>query len=197
MRRILVVLMALAVTACSSSDVESESVNSEGLDTTTTAQRTTTSTSAPRPFAVTSPRFTRGGTIPAEFTCEGADVNPPLEIVGIPEGTESLVLVVDDPDAPLGTWDHWVEFDIAAGPRSFDVPRDAGALGAQGTNSWNLEGYRGPCPPQGDDAHTYHFRIYAIDGFLDLPAGVDGDTVRTAMEDRVIDSAELSGTYSR
>lgn len=156
-----------------------------------------TSTTTPAPFGVTSPRFGSGEVIPTEFTCDGADVNPPLEIVGIPAGTASLVILVDDPDAPVGTWDHWVEFDIVSGPGSFDVPRESDPLGTQGSNSWNLEGYGGPCPPAGDSAHTYHFRIFALDGLLDLPPGVDGEAVRTAMEGRVIDSVELTGTYAR
>ncbi|MGD2043872.1 MAG: YbhB/YbcL family Raf kinase inhibitor-like protein [Acidimicrobiia bacterium] len=197
MRRFLVLVTALAVVACSPSDGDAESATIESLETTTTTAPETTTSSTSRPFGVTSPEFSDGGAIPTEFTCDGADVSPPLEIVGIPEGTESLVILVDDPDAPVGTWDHWVEFDIVTGPGPFDVPRDTGPLGVQGSNSWNLEGYGGPCPPAGDEAHTYHFHVYAVGGLLDLPTGVDGATVRTAMEGRVIDSVELTGTYSR
>lgn len=197
MRRLLVILMASGLAACSSSD-SAEDTTPESLDTTTTtAAETTTTATSPRAFAVGSSAFTNGGAIPGEFTCDGDDVNPPLEIVGIPDGTESLVIIVDDPDAPVGTWDHWVEFDISSGPGSFQVARDTGPLGTQGINSWNLEGYRGPCPPEGDDPHTYHFRIHALDGPLDLPDGVDGETVQTAMEGRVVASVELTGTYSR
>lgn len=148
-------------------------------------------------FSVSSSSFTDGGSIPSQFTCDGADVNPALTIVGIPEEAVSLVVVVDDPDAPVGTWDHWVEFDIPAGAGSFDLPEDTDPLGTQAVNSWNLEGYMGPCPPEGDEAHTYHFQVYALDGLLDLPAGVDSDTVGTAMEGRVLARAEMTGTYAR
>lgn len=200
MRRALIVLVALALAACSSSDGDMEETPQSLDSTTTTAPETTmttTTTTDPGPFAVTSPEFTRGAIIPVEFTCDGIDVNPPLDIAGIPEGTQSLVILVDDPDAPLGTWDHWIEFDIPAESGSFEIPRDAGILGTSGINSWNLEGYRGPCPPEGDETHTYRFTVYALSGFLGLPAGVDGEAVRAAMEGPVIESAELTGTYSR
>lgn len=148
-------------------------------------------------FEVSSPAFADGGVVPVEFTCDGSDVNPPLDVVGIPEGTESLVIIVDDPDAPMGIWDHWVEFDIATGPGSFQIPKDTPPLGVQGVNSWNLEGYMGPCPPAGDDPHAYHFTIHALDGTLGLPGGVDSAAVRSAMDGKVIESVELVATFGR
>lgn len=193
----MVFCVVLSIAACSPSEEEAASTTSEILEpTTSTAAETTITTPAPD-FSVSSSGFSDGGAIPVEFTCDGVDVNPPLAIVGIPENTETLVIVVDDPDAPLGTWDHWVEFDIPAGPGSFEVSEDTAAVGTQAVNSWNLEGYMGPCPPEGDPAHTYHFKVHAVDGFLGLPSGVDSEAVLTAMEGRVIALVETTGTYGR
>lgn len=197
MRRFLALVTVIAISACSSSGEEPASTTSTSLESTTTSVASTTMTTPSPDFGVSSAGFDAGGPIPVEFTCDGADVNPPLDVIGIPAGTQSLVIIVDDPDAPVGTWDHWVEFDIVAGPGSFQVPRDTPSLGVQGVNSWNLEGYMGPCPPQGDGPHTYVFKVYAVNGLLGLPAGVDSEAVTSAMEGRVLASVELTGTYSR
>jgi Raf kinase inhibitor-like YbhB/YbcL family protein len=194
-------LLATSLTACSPSGQELDTTTEETVVTTTTTAtsttiRETTTTTLPD-FAVSSPAFTDGGTIPVEFTCEGADVNPPLEIVGIPEGTTSLAIIVDDPDAQLGTWDHWVEFDIPGGSGTFEVPRGTAPLGTEAVNSWNLGGYMGPCPPETDDPHTYHFTIHALEGFLDLPPGVDSEELRQAMEGQAIATVEMTGNYGR
>jgi Raf kinase inhibitor-like YbhB/YbcL family protein len=117
-------------------------------------------------------------------------------VVGIPEGTRSLAVIVDDPDAPLGTWTHWVEFDIPAVPGTYELEEGAENLGVPGVNSWNLEGYMGPCPPTGE-GHTYFFEVYAVSTNLGLPAGVDVDEVVGALDGDVIDMVELTGTYSR
>lgn len=134
--------------------------------------------------------------IPAEYTCDGDDVSPQLDVVGIPPGTQTLAIIVDDPDAPLGTWIHWVEFDIPTGSSSFEFPRDAPSQGVAGLNSWHLEGYMGPCPPTGE-THTYHFVIHALDTSLGLPAGVDVNAVTDAMDGHIIDTVTLTGNYSR
>lgn len=123
-------------------------------------------------------------------------MSPELDVAGIPPGAESLVLIVDDPDAPLGTWDHWVEFDIPAASGSVDIERGTGWVGVQGVNSWNLTGYRGPCPPDGEE-HKYIFTVYALDEMLGLPEGVDSSQVYAAMEGNVISSDKLTGTFSR
>lgn len=161
----------------------------------TTLPETTTTTVAAE-FGISSPAFADGAPIPVEHTCDGADVSPELNIVGIPESAESIVLIVDDPDAPLGTWDHWVEFDISAETSPIAIAEGAGSVGVQGVNSWNLPGYNGPCPPQGEE-HEYVFTVYALDSFLDLAAGVDSQQVYPAMDGRILDSVELTGTYSR
>jgi len=167
--------------------------------TSTSAQTEDTSAGAnldPVAFGVTSPSFDEGESIPVMHTCDGADTSPELDILGIPAGTESLVLIVDDPDAPLGTWYHWVEFDILAEPGALDIPAGAGVIGVQSVNSWNLPGYRGPCPPQGEE-HRYFFKVFALSHTLDLPEGTDPEVLQVAMESRIIDSVELVGTYAR
>lgn len=202
MKRHLIVVIALLLAACSPAD---ESAEIELITTTTTAPPTTTTTATastvtaakqPASFSVSSPVFGDGELIPEIYTCDGSDLSPELVIEGLPLGTRSLVLIVDDPDAPIGTWDHWVEFDIPAGPGSYVVERDSGPVGVQAVNSWNLPGYGGPCPPQGEE-HRYVFTVYAVDGLLDLPAGVDSQVVYETMEGRVIDSVQLIGLYGR
>lgn len=134
--------------------------------------------------------------MPRDYTCDGADVSPRLVITGIPTSTQSLALIVNDPDAPLGTWDHWVEFNIPAGADSLELSRDSEPIGVQGVNSWNLPGYMGPCPREGEE-HHYVFTVYALDTTLDLPSRVESSPVYSAMEGHVIERRDLTGTYGR
>jgi Raf kinase inhibitor-like YbhB/YbcL family protein len=195
MRRMIVLALVLTLGACSSSDETTETTTTPQTTTSTTVPESTTTTELP-PLGVTSAAFDDGEPIPVRYTCDGEDVSPDLQVVGLPENTMSIAIIVDDPDAPLGTWDHWVEFDMLAQTGSYAIPVDSSPIGVEGINSWHLEGYMGPCPPEGEE-HTYHFRIYALDGLLGLPRGVDSSELRTAMEGRVIDTVELTGTYSR
>lgn len=201
MRRLLVLALLLTSACAPSNGSDDTSASSTvtpasaGLSSTTTVETSTTTTVASA-FAVTSPAFDDGGTIPVEYTCDGSDLSPALNIVGIPAGTQSLTLIVDDPDAPLGTWDHWVEFDIAAESSALDIPQGTGPLGVQGVNSWNLPGYMGPCPPEGTE-HEYFFAVYALSETLGLPEGVGSSQVYDAMEDKIISTADLTGFYSR
>ena len=139
-----------------------------------------------------SPAFEEGETIPTEYTCEGEGVSPPLQIDNLPDGARTLVLIVDDPDAPGGTWDHWVAFDIA--PTS-EIARDVGALGTAGLNSWSTIGYGGPCPPTG--THRYIHQVYALDTELGLAEGATKAEVLEAMEGNVLSEATLIGVYQR
>ncbi len=141
---------------------------------------------------ITSSAFAEGGGIPARYTCDGEDVSPPLAIEGVPAGTRTLALVVDDPDAPGGTWDHWVAFDI---PVTDTIPEGVGELGVAGVNSWGRPGYGGPCPPRG--AHRYVFTIYAVDTVLDLGGGASSGELRRALTGHVLGKASLTGTYRR
>jgi Raf kinase inhibitor-like YbhB/YbcL family protein len=141
---------------------------------------------------LTSPAFANGEPIPARFTCDGADVSPTLEIADLPEGTACLALIMDDPDAPVGTWDHWVAYDM---PATAAIPEGVKALGTAGRNSWRKTGYGGPCPPFGE--HRYYFRAYALDRPLGLPPGASKKQVIEAMRGRILAEASLMGRYTR
>lgn len=162
--------------------------------TTTTAQTDTITSSTREEFAMqlTSPAFEEGGSIPTRYTCDGEDVSPPLDLAGLPEGVESLLLVMDDPDAPSGTWDHWVAYDIAP---VASIPEGADVLGVAGRNSWGRLGYGGPCPPSG--THRYVFVVHALSGVLDLGEGATKAEVLAAAEPLRLASARLIGTYAR
>jgi len=154
-------------------------------------------------FTLTSPAFEDGGRIPKEYTGEGQDQSPPLEWSDPPEGTQALALVCDDPDAPVGTWDHWIIWNLPAdthglprGVPTTDTVADlAGAV--QGKNGWGSVGYGGPMPPPGHGDHHYEFALYALDATLDLAPGADKGALMQAMEGHVLGKAELTGLYSR
>lgn len=137
--------------------------------------------------------FENNGDIPLKYTCDGIDKNPPLEILGAPEGAKSLVLIMDDPDASNGMWDHWVVFNIDPTVRVIEEGEEP--KGAPGKNTWGKTGYGGPCPGKGK--HRYFFKLYALDVSLDLTDGATKKDIETAMERRVIDKTELIGLYER
>ncbi|OGX14951.1 MAG: hypothetical protein A2166_03675 [Omnitrophica WOR_2 bacterium RBG_13_41_10] len=140
---------------------------------------------------ITSPTFKHNEYIPAKYTCEGQDINPELVITGVPEGSKSLALIMDDPDAPIGVWVHWVVFDIPIVSRIAEnsVP---GKLGI--TNSGKKD-YHGPCPPSG--VHHYFFKIYALDAQLNLKEGITKGQLEKAMQGHIVAQAELLGLYKR
>jgi len=190
-----VVVVVLASCSPVSVSTESSDTSRPLPSTTTTVPPTTTTTELPA-FAVSSPAFAHGEEIPSEYTCDGEDVSPALNLVGLPLSTRAIAVIVEDPDAPLGTWYHWVELDIPASSGSFDIARDAGRIGIQGINSWNVPGYMGPCPPEGEE-HRYLFRIFALDSMLGLPDGVAADTVLSALTEHALETVELTGVYGR
>ncbi len=152
-------------------------------------------------FRLESPAFEDGGTIPAVYTCDGQDISPPLRWSDPPEGTRSFALICDDPDAPVGTWVHWVMYNIPPDQRALaeGVPT-VGILpdGArQGRNSWpHRLGYGGPCPPSG--THRYVFKLYALDTLLDLePEQADTRALGEAMQGHILAQAQLIGLYQR
>lgn len=140
-----------------------------------------------------SPAFGEGERIPTEHSCEGGNSSPKLELEGVPEDTKSLALIMDDPDAPSGTFVHWVAWNI---PISEEIPEDA-HIGLEGMNSAGRKGYTGPCPPPGHGPHRYYFKVYALDGELDLPEGAGKADLEKAMEGHIIAKAETMGTYER
>jgi Raf kinase inhibitor-like YbhB/YbcL family protein len=143
-------------------------------------------------MSLTSPAFAPGEAIPLQFSCDGDDLSPELTWADLPEGTASLVLIMDDPDAPAGTWDHWILFDIS--PDLAGLAQGASA-GTEGYNSWKQVGYRGPCPPGG--THRYVFKLVALDITLGLPAGTTKGALEAAMPGHILGQAELMGRYSR
>jgi Raf kinase inhibitor-like YbhB/YbcL family protein len=148
---------------------------------------------------VTSTAFDEGGMIPAKYTCDGENVSPPLAWSGVPEAAKSLALVADDPDAPGGTWTHWVIYEIPTTEKGLaeNVPaRDTLDGGArQGKNDFKKPGYGGPCPPSG--THRYFFKLYALDTNLNLPPGATKDQLLKATEGHVLAQGQLMGRYKR
>ena len=147
-----------------------------------------------------SPAFKNGEFIPAKYTCKGKGVSPPLEWGGLPEGTKTLALICDDPDAPMGTWVHWVLYDMPADKKSLpeavkkDDILDDGSK--QGMTDFGRPGYGGPCPPPGA-AHRYFFRLYALDSKLDLKPKLTKKKLLDAIEGHIIEKSELMGKFKR
>jgi len=146
-----------------------------------------------------SPAFKQGGKIPERYTCDGDDISPPLKWDNVPKGTKSFVIICDDPDAPMGTWVHWVYYDIPATVKELPeniLPEENPSIGGtQGINDFKRIGYGGPCPPWG--THRYFFKLYALDDMLNLPAGLTKDQVLKRMKGHIIEKSILVGIYSR
>jgi len=143
---------------------------------------------------LSSPAFAHFGRIPARHTCDGADTSPPLRIDGVPKETKSLALVVDDPDAPRGTWVHWVVWNID--PATREIPEGGVPPKAlQGRNDFGTLRYGGPCPPSG--THRYFFRLFALDAVLSLAPGAGKEALERAMAGHILGRAELVGLYAR
>ncbi|HVX40843.1 MAG TPA: YbhB/YbcL family Raf kinase inhibitor-like protein [Gemmatimonadaceae bacterium] len=153
-------------------------------------------------LAITSSAFTADGQIPQRYTCDGENVSPPLAWSGAPSGTASFALAVEDPDAPGGTFLHWLIYDIPATttalPEGVDTSGAPANLGGahQGRNGFKGIGYGGPCPPAGP-AHHYHVRLFALDTLLGVPAGASREDVTKAMNRHELAQAELVGLYGR
>jgi Raf kinase inhibitor-like YbhB/YbcL family protein len=145
-------------------------------------------------FTLSSGSFDSGQPIPARHTCEGEDSSPPLEWDGVPSGTRSLALVVDDPDAPGGTFTHWIAWAIDPGTRSLAGGESAPG---EGRNDFGSVGYRGPCPPRGHGAHRYVFRMFALDTSLDLAPGSTRQQLEDAIGSDALAVAELTGAFER
>ncbi|NQS99854.1 MAG: YbhB/YbcL family Raf kinase inhibitor-like protein [Candidatus Omnitrophica bacterium] len=140
---------------------------------------------------ITSSEFKHNTAIPSKFTCQGDDVNPELTIEDIPADAKGLALIVEDPDAPMGTWVHWVVYNIPAVSRI----EENSIPGTQGSNNFGRKDYGGPCPPSG--THRYFFKLYALDQQLDLAEGISKADLEKAMQGHVLDQAELIGLYKQ
>lgn len=153
----------------------------------------------PMSIELTSPVFKNGEAIPQKYSCDGEDISPPLHWDNVPAGTTSLALIMDDPDAPRGTWVHWVLYNIP--PATNELPENVAPVdslpgeGSQGNNSWKRVGYGGPCPPV--RTHRYFFKIYALNTQLSLDAGATKADVLQTMEGHILAQGHLMGTYER
>ena len=140
---------------------------------------------------ITSPAFKNNELMPAKYTCDGEDISPPLGIENIPDGTKTLALICDDPDAPVGNWVHWVVFDIEV----VGEIKENSIPGKQGINDFRRKNYGGPCPPSG--THRYFFKIYALDTKLGLNEGISKKELEKSMKAHIMQEAQLVGLYKR
>ena len=151
-------------------------------------------------FEIKSDAFHSGREIPVRHTCDGEDLSPPLHWQDLPPNTKSVALISDDPDAPLGTWVHWVLYDIPTSVNQLEegIPDlETLASGAKhGMTDFRRPGYGGPCPPPGKP-HRYYFKLYALDSFLNLPPKQTKEKLLMAMKEHVLAEAQLMGTYQR
>lgn len=147
-------------------------------------------------FKLTSPSFSNDEYIPSIFTCDGDNISPALHWKSAPEGTQSFALILEDPDAPKGTWYHWILFNIPADVHKIaeaaeELPKEVKI----GTNSWGKMNYGGPCPPTGE--HRYFFRLYALDCMLPLNNGATYQSIKESMQGHILDQTQLLGRYER
>ncbi len=143
---------------------------------------------------ITSPVFKNNESIPVKYTCDGEDINPPLLIENVPPEAKSLALIHDDPDAPMGTWVHWVLWNIS--PDTGEIKENSVPAGAQqGFNDFRKHDYGGPCPPSG--THRYFFKLYALDSLLDLSSNAKKGDLEKAMKGHILAQTQLIGLYKR
>lgn len=142
-------------------------------------------------LAITSTAFINEGPIPSKYTCQGDNINPPLQIAGLPENTVTLALIAEDPDTAKGIFDHWIVWAIDP----VDTIEEDSNPGISGSNSAGKTGYHGPCPPSG--THRYFFYIFALDTDVDLPVGADKTRLQEAMEGHIIAQGSIMGTYKK
>jgi Raf kinase inhibitor-like YbhB/YbcL family protein len=145
-------------------------------------------------ITITSTAYAEGENIPRIYTCDDQNMSPPLAWTGVPTSTVSLALIMDDPDAPSGTWVHWVLFNLPANTASLEKGKNGG--GMDGKNDFNKIGYGGPCPPRGSN-HRYYVKLYALDKTLELKIGTTKAQVESAMRGHIIAQGQLMGRYSR
>ncbi|MHB8777444.1 MAG: YbhB/YbcL family Raf kinase inhibitor-like protein [Anaerolineales bacterium] len=201
MKKILFTALAISVAACTAPPAQ----DIPPTETIIINPQTETETIITQPteevvmsFEITSPAFANAEAIPADYSCKGRNISPALIWSEPPAATQSFALIMDDPDAPMGTWVHWVLFNIPASTRdlkestSTDPQLSDGSL--QGKTSAGSNGYHGPCPPSG--IHRYFFKLYALDTMLDLSSAADKKDLLAAMEGHILANAELTGTFS-
>ncbi|MDA8175084.1 MAG: YbhB/YbcL family Raf kinase inhibitor-like protein [Nitrospiraceae bacterium] len=155
---------------------------------------TATAAATKTAFSISSPAFKDRGDIPGKYTCKGEDVSPPLVIRNVPEGTKSLALIVDDPDAPAHVWTHWLVWNIRPDTGKIESG-DAPSGSVVGINDFRRNDYGGPCPPSG--THRYFFKLYALGKMLDLKTGATKEDLESAMRGHIIQSTQIVGLFSK
>lgn len=166
----------------------------ENPSSTTSTSTQTSDGSTVQKLTLTSPSFTTGNKIPAKYTCDGDDINPELQISGVPTGSASLVLIVDDPDATSGRWVHWVISNIS--PDTTTIAENSVPSGSTlGQNDFKISTYRGPCPPE--EEHRYFFKLYALDIRLNTLSSSTAQDIERLMEGHILATSELIGIYER
>lgn len=149
-------------------------------------------------FRISTAAFQDSATIPRRYTCDGENVSPPLQWSGEPEGTKSFALIMDDPDAPAGTWNHWLLWDIPQSLQSLAEKFKPGTVGQSGKNDFGKQGYDGPCPPRGHGPHRYYFRLYALSvSALGLKAGANRAELDRALAGHILAEVQYMGRYER
>jgi len=197
MRQILfigLILTSIILVSCTSSATSTPQASITSTPASETAATEIPVTEATMSLTLTSDAFTNGQSIPAKYSCVGKNISPALAWNDSPAGTKSFALIVDDPDAPMGTWVHWVLFNIPASTGSLQESADSSAMSA-GKNSSGNTRYDGPCPPSG--THRYFFKLYALDSTLSLSPGATKEQVLKAMEGHILAQGELMGTFSK
>jgi Raf kinase inhibitor-like YbhB/YbcL family protein len=197
MRQILfigLILTSIILVSCTSSATSTPQASITSTPASETAATEIPVTEATMSLTLTSDAFTNGQSIPAKYSCVGKNISPALAWNDSPAGTKSFALIVDDPDAPMGTWVHWVLFNIPASTGSLQESADSSAMSA-GKNSSGNTRYDGPCPPSG--THRYFFKLYALDSNLSLSPGATKEQVLKAMEGHILAQGELMGTFSK
>jgi Raf kinase inhibitor-like protein, YbhB/YbcL family len=197
MRRIIFTslsLISIILADCTSSTPPTSETLTTPQPTTIPSESESKATEATMSLTLTSDAFANGQSIPAKYSCVGKNISPAITWDEPPAGTKSFALIVDDPDAPMGTWVHWVLFNLPANARSLQENADSSAMSAGKNSSGNLR-YDGPCPPSG--THRYYFKLYALDTTIGLQPGATKEQVLKEMKGHILAQGELMGTFSK
>ena len=197
--KLFIIIFLLAVISGCVAEEERIAPTPSPTSTPTAIEKNTKEVTTMQNISISAEAFQAGGAIPEEYTCDGSDVSPALSWRGIPANAKSIALIMDDPDAPMGTFVHWVLFNIPSDttklPRGVPGNRTLNDGSSQGITDFGRTGYGGPCPPGG--THRYYFRIYALDTMLDLQPGSSRKQLENAMKRHVLAQGELMGKYER
>ncbi len=199
MRLFIIIFLLAVISGCVAEEKEKNTPTPSPTSTPTAIEKNTKEVTTMQNISISAEAFQTEGAIPEEYTCDGSDVSPALSWRGIPANAKSIALIMDDPDAPMGTFVHWVLFNIPPDttklPRGVPKNRTLNDGSSQGITDFGRTGYGGPCPPGG--THRYYFRLYALDTMLDLQPGASRKQLENAMKGHILAQGELMGKYER